>query len=230
MKTLQENKDIIDAYTWYGRMGTFLYKEESKENIRPIAFADVYGNEAPELIFMKPCFIEDGAYDNSIANLVVCTFEDSVIKTLYDKDLDWMYPYGTDYCVFTGKDRSLYIYQGIGDAGWTYHYYCLTASNDSMSVKDDITENALSNEPKYYQFDSEISKEEYETIRSTYYDNMDNILIGTHRRDLTLDQYANEHGATALTYDEAVKELEMLLGTNHNTESSSTVSESFGNT
>ena len=105
--------------------------------VYPVALADVYGDEVPELIFMRG----SSASNNDtyfVANLVVCTYEDSMVKTLYDEKLDLQVAGGTNFCVFTGKDKCLYRYDGIGDEGWEYNYSCLTGSNGIMSETDKI--------------------------------------------------------------------------------------------
>ncbi|MDO4804001.1 MAG: hypothetical protein Q4A32_04195 [Lachnospiraceae bacterium] len=213
LKVLQDNRDVIAAYAW---------QNESYENDRltygtvyPIALADVYGNEAPELIFMRGSGTSnDGHY--FAANLVVCTCEDSMVKTLYDETLDVQVAGGTNFCVFRGKDGSLYRYDGIGDEGWDYNYSCLKESNGILSEADKIRQETYPDDSyenwidTYYHNDTEISKEDYEKIKSSYYDNLDRILLSGDNDDEVLIRIAQKNGMEALTYDEAVSELTEL--------------------
>ena len=79
---LQENQHYINAYDWQKSD-----PDVTEANSKPVAFADVYGDDTPELLFMRGTAGENGAYYYQ-ADLVVCTYEDETVKTLYDDHLD----------------------------------------------------------------------------------------------------------------------------------------------
>ncbi len=209
---LQENKDRIAAYDWQNEIWTddnFSYGPVS-----PAALADVYGDETPELLFMRTP-ASDSAYTFE-ADLVVCTYEDESAKTLYDDRLDLQVAGGTCFCVFTGKDKSLYIYDSIGDEGVEYNYRRLVASDGAMTVTEKLKHTSYPNDnydafvDTYYKDDAEISKEEYETVKSAYFSSIDRILLEGDNDDEFLVPYAKEHGTDAMSYDDAVAKLRAL--------------------
>ncbi len=229
LKEIQDNKDVISAYTW---------QNESYDNDRltygtvyPIAMADVYGDGKPELIFMRASGTpSNGSYFE--ANLVVDTYEDSEIRTLYDERLDIQVAGGTNFCIFTGMDRSLYRYDGIGDEGWTFNYSRLNESDGALRETDRIKQNTYPDDTyenwtdTYFHNDSEISKDEYERIKKAYYDNLDRILLSGGNDDEVLFTYTERYGQVAMTYDEAVEKLTALSGVSLNKDDSSARTES----
>ena len=99
LAVLQENKRYIIAYDWQKSD-----PDVTEANSKPVAFADVYGDGTPELLFMRGTAGENGAYYYQ-ANLVVCTYEDETVKTLYDDHLDVAVAGGTCCC----GQNSLYL-------------------------------------------------------------------------------------------------------------------------
>lgn len=228
LKILQENKEAIDAYTWQNE--SYVNDRLTYGTVYPVALADVYGDEAPELIFMRGSGASnEGSY--FAANLVVCTYEDSMVKTLYDETLDLQVAGGTNFCVFSGKDKCLYRYDGIGDEGWEFNYSCLTGLNGVMSVTDKLRQETYPDDSyeswidTYYHNDSEISKDEYEEIKRSYYDNLDRILLSGDNDDEVLIRIAQKKGMEALTYDESVSELTALVGSALQNDASASSSE-----
>jgi len=208
---LQDNQHYINAYDWQKSD-----PDETEANSKPVAFADVYGDGTPELLFMRGTAGENGAY-YYLANLVVCTYEDGAVKTLYDENLDVAVAGGTFFCVFAGKDKTLYIYDSIGDEGVDYYYHRLAASGSTLAPVENIahssypTEDYSSMEDTYYIDDTEVSHEDYEKIKSAWYDNTDKILLSSANDDEFLVGLHREQGSEALTYDEAIAKLSGLV-------------------
>ena len=208
---LQENQRYIIAYDWQKSD-----PDVTEANSKPVAFADVYGDDTPELLFMRGTAGENGAYYYQ-ANLVVCTYEDETVKTLYDDLLDVAVAGGTCCCVFAGKDKTLYIYDSIGDEGFDYHYHRLAASGSTLTPVENIshssypTEDYSSMEDTYYIDDTKVSHEDYEKIKSAWYDNTEKILLSSANDDEFLVGLHREQGSEALTYDEAIAKLSGLL-------------------
>ena len=220
---LQENQHYINAYDWQKSD-----PDVTEANSKPVAFADVYGDDTPELLFMRGTAGENGAYYYQ-ANLVVCTYEDETVKTLYDDHLDVAVAGGTCCCVFAGKDKTLYIYDSIGDEGVDYYYHRLAASGSTLVPVENIahssypTEDYSSFEDTYYIDEIVVSHEDYEKIKSAWYDNTDKILLSSANDDEFLVGLHRAQGSEALTYDEAVAKLNGLIP------SSSPVSDSSSN-
>ena len=208
---LQENQHYINAYDWQKSD-----PDVTEANSKPVAFADVYGDETPELLFMRGTAGENGQYYYQ-ANLVVCTYEDETVKTLYDEHLDVAVAGGTCCCVFAGKDKTLYIYDSIGDEGVTYYYHRLAASGSTLAPAENIshssypTEDYSSMEDTYYIDETEVSHEDYEKIKSAWYDNTDKILLSSANDDEFLVGLHRTQGSEALTYDEAIAKLNGLV-------------------
>ena len=208
---LQENQRYIIAYDWQKSD-----PDVTEANSKPVAFADVYGDDTPELLFMRGTAGENGAYYYQ-ANLVVCTYEDGAVKTLYDENLDVAVAGGTCCCVFAGKDKTLYIYDSIGDEGFDYNYHRLAASGSTLTPVENIshssypTEDYSSMEDTYYIDDTKVSHEDYEKIKSAWYDNTEKILLSSANDDEFLVGLHREQGSEALTYDEAIAKLSGLL-------------------
>lgn len=208
---IQENQHYINAYDWQKSD-----PDVTEANSKPVAFADVYGDETPELLFMRGTAGENGQYYYQ-ANLVVCTYEDETVKTLYDDHLDVAVAGGTCCCVFAGKDKTLYIYDSIGDEGVDYYYHRLAASGSTLAPAENIshssypTEDYSSMEDTYYIEETEVPHEEYEKIKSAWYDNTDKILLSSANDDEFLVGLHREQGSEALTYDEAIAKLNELL-------------------
>ena len=211
LAVLQENQRYIIAYDWQKSD-----PDVTEANSKPVAFADVYGDDTPELLFMRGTAGENGAYYYQ-ANLVVCTYEDETVKTLYDDHLDVAVAGGTCCCVFAGKDKTLYIYDSIGDEGVDYYYHRLAASGSTLVPVENIahssypTEDYSSFEDTYYIDEIVVSHEEYEKIKSAWYDNTDKILLSSANDDEFLVGLHREQGSEALTYDEAIAKLSELL-------------------
>ena len=211
LAVLQENQRYINAYDWQKSD-----PDVTEANSKPVAFADVYGDGTPELLFMRGTAGENGAYYYQ-ANLVVCTYEDETVKTLYDDHLDVAVAGGTCCCVFAGKDKTLYIYDSIGDEGVDYYYHRLAASGSTLAPAENIshssypTEDYSSMEDTYYIEETEVPHEEYEKIKSAWYDNTDKILLSSANDDEFLVGLHREQGSEALTYDEAIAKLSELL-------------------
>ena len=211
---LQENQRYISAYDWQKAD-----LDETQANSKPVALADVYGDGTPELLFMRGTAGENGRYYYQ-ANLVVCTYEDGAVKTLYDENLDVAVAGGTCCCVFSGKDKTLYIYDSIGDEGVTYNYHRLAASGSSLIPAENISHSSYPTEDyssfvdTYYIEKEEVPREEYEKIRSAWFDNTDKILLTSANDDDFLVGLQRDQGSEALTYDEAVAKLNGLIASN----------------
>ena len=207
---LQENQRYITAYDWQRSD-----PDVTEANLKPVAMADVYGDGTPELLFMRGTAGDNNEYYYK-ANLVVSTYEDGTVKNLYDEPLDVAVAGGTFFCVFAGKDKTLYIYDSIGDEGVDYYYHRLAASGSTLAPVENIshssypTEDYSSFEDTYYIDETEVSHEDYEKIRSAWYDNTASILLTSYNDDEFLVGLHRSQGSEALTYDEAIAKLNEL--------------------
>ena len=211
LAVLQENQRYIIAYDWQKSD-----PDVTEANSKPVAFADVYGDGTPELLFMRGTAGEKCAYYYQ-SILSVCTYEDEPVKTLYDDHLDVAVGCGACCCVFAGKDKTLYSDDSIGDEGVDYYYHRLAASGSTLTPVENIshssypTEDYSSFEDTYYIDDIVVSHEEYEKIKSAWYDNTEKILLSSANDDEFLVGLHREQGSEALTYDEAIAKLSGLL-------------------
>ena len=95
----------------------------------------------------------------------------------------------------------------IGDEGVDYYYHRLAASGSTLVPVENIahssypTEDYSSFEDTYYIDDIVVSHEEYEKIKSAWYDNTDKILLSSANDDEFLVGLHREQGSEALTYD-----------------------------
>ena len=207
---LQENQRYINAYDWQRSD-----PDVTEANLKPVALADVYGDGTPELLFMRGTAGDNNEYYYK-ANLVVSTYEDGTVKNLYDEPLDVAVAGGTFFCVFAGKDKTLYIYDSIGDEGVDYYYHRLAASGSALAPVENIshssypTEDYSSFKDTYYIQETEVPQEDYEKIRSAWYDNTASILLTSYNDDEFLVGLHRAQGSEALTYDEAVAKLNEL--------------------
>ena len=211
LSVLQENQRYISAYDW---QRADLDKTEA--NAKPVAIADIYGDGTPELLFMRGTAGENDQYYYQ-ASLVVSTYEDGTVKTLYDAPLDIQVAGGTCCCVFVGKDKTLYVYDSIGDEGVEYNYSRLAASDGALAPAEKLSHSSYPNDDytsfvdTYYIDEVEVPREDYEKIRGAWFDNTDKILLTSANDDDFLIGFEREHGSEALTYDEAIAKLNGLI-------------------
>ena len=210
LNVLQENQRYINAYDWQKAD-----LDVTEASLKPVALADVYGDGTPELLYMRGTAGENNEYYYK-ANLVVSTYEDGTVKTLYDEQLDVAVAGGTFFCVFAGSDKTLYIYSGIGDEGVEYNYTRLAASGSALAPAEKISHSSYPTEDyssfvdTYYIEGAEVPHEDYEKIKSAWYDNTAFILLTSFNDDEFLVGLQREQGSEALTYDEAVAKLKEL--------------------
>lgn len=210
LATLRENESQIRTYDWQNTI--WENDTYSHGTVSPVALADVYGDETPELLFMQ---VTEGGY-SGVANLTICTYEGGEVKTLYNEALDLEVAGGTNYCVFYGKDKSLYIYDSIGDEGIEYKYSRLAPADGAIALAQKLMHSTYPNETydafidTYYIDGDEVSHEDYERVKASYYDNIDKILLSGDNDDEVLIPYAQEHGIEDMTYDEAIAKLTEL--------------------
>ena len=211
LDVLQKNEPFILSYNWQRAD-----LDNTEPVPRPVTFEDVYGDETPELLFMRETDDEDTQYHFK-ASLVVDTYEDGNIKTLYNEPLDLAVAGGTCFCVFVGKDKTLYIYDSIGDEGVEYHYTRLNASGGALTPAQKLSHSCYPNDDytafvdTYYIDEVEVPHEDYEKIRSAWFDNADKILLTSANDDDFLINFEREHGSEALAYADATSALQGLI-------------------
>ena len=137
-----------------------------------VCFADVYGDEAPEMICVQKSIFDTG-YDDGYGpyhkwTRYIYTIQNGKIIDLIGED--W---YATDFlpgalslCIFRHPDsKQIYEYTEGGDGEWTIAYSVYNESAGSLDSKTlfySSIEYGVDSEERYYQENNSISKEEYD--------------------------------------------------------------------
>ncbi len=211
---LRLNEEMIGCYDWQdlqvGEEG--LVKKDAPS---AVAFMDVYGDELPELLFMRADVGANGLHDT--ASLVIYTMGDQNAILLYDDYLDINVAGGTCYSLFTTNDGELWAYSSIGDEGYSYYYKQLVLEGDHFESHTHLYASFYPN-PDYSSFigeyqieDDQVSEELYLEEKEKIYAKVDTILMSSCCDDETLAKDEAESGKTAMTYEEGISYLKLPL-------------------
>ena len=212
---LKEKQKDIEAYTWQ------IYEENPvgrhlKMETKGIAIADVYGDSAPELLF-----IDGSQYDeegNAIhANLHIYSFQDGKpVEIAKKENLDYQVGGGAVYDIFlTENNKRLYIEQSEFDARDTEVLYLLSASSSfplewdkqasysydpEKSFENDATSPQRSDE-EFILYDKPVEKTDYYAFKKRIEEKNPKSLISNFGGE------ENEE-SSAMSYSEALSFLE----------------------
>lgn len=210
LSLIQGEKSKIDKYNW--QRGYYGYGTMTEDMIsKPIAFADVYGDDTPELIYFA-CDDSD-AYD--IANMYIVTYEDGQVKKLFDGYSDGMY--GKSYYLFQQKgDKTLYIREAFGDINWTERYLVLEDGKWGYSLEERYRLNGYQDcefpYNEYYKNGAEaISENEYHSAISSMEKNVEAILMSTKLYSGFGKEFVDKYGCQAMTSNEAIGYLKSIV-------------------
>ena len=212
---LKEKQKDIEAYTWQ------IYEENPvgrhlKMETKGIAIADVYGDSAPELLF-----IDGSQYDeegNAIhANLHIYSFQDGKpVEIAKKENLDYQVGGGAVYDIFlTENNKRLYIEQSEFDARDTEVLYLLSASSSfplewdkqasysydpEKSFENDATSPQRSDE-EFILYDKPVEKTDYYAFKKRIEEKNPKSLISNFGGEENKE-------TSALSYSEAISFLE----------------------
>ena len=149
---LQANKTAINQYNF--QFGLNYVDDDTMEpgkDPEPIAFADINGDDVPELFYM---FDDEGL--GYMGKLSISTYVDGEVKEVYNEVLDAVAASGTTYCLFkTDQQDGFILYSAIGDEGYDYTYSHF-ALPDGELVQDSTL------------IKSEMPNEDYSVTTTTY--------------------------------------------------------------
>ena len=127
---LQSRQEEIRTYTWQMADGEFHYPAGSESNaMKPVALADIQGDDAPELIYIS-------APNQYTADLYISGRTDDVPKELCSfPQWDVCAASGTSYALFKVKDeKTLYAYSYIGDEIGFFSWYRFSERDGSLQA------------------------------------------------------------------------------------------------
>ena len=196
---LEESLGEIKAYNW----------QFDDTEARPIVFADIIGDETPELIYAY----SDNSNGNSSAYMNIYTYSNGDCRLIYPQDEPFFLQ--TDiqqtlgYFFFQPKDeKNLYIsyYKGIS-AFQSYRVYKLTEDNNQYSLDLLVNQDYL--EAPVLQKDGEINGQdvgydEAGKYRDELLDSMANLLMYNGKNPQVYQKYLSSENNQAMTYGEAI--------------------------
>ncbi len=209
---LTEHMQTIAAYDWQNIEWTDegrVYHPDYK-----VAIADVYGDDAPELLYMEGANPTDDGY-YFVASLNIVTLENGELKTLYSEVLDAEVAGGTSFSVFTVKDhKEPVVYYDIGDEGWTWTYLELASGDGILSEAGKAERSEYPNEDytateKTFRIDGEDTDEEsFNAYRQSLLDNFDQLIFFGDVYDEDILKIMDEKGWIGMGYIDALAFLE----------------------
>ncbi len=231
LEILEKNREAILGYDWqYGEVfDEDAYRAVPAAVPTPVAFADVWGDEAPELVYLAVEEQEGWPYG---AGLHVCTWENGEGRELElpsDVVLDGQVGGGSNYRLFqTDGDKGLWIYQIYNGEGYDEYYTHLTAegapeaqftcSHSAWPAADESQPDGWGVEEKWQKLGANCTQESYEAAvpaeaaqaagllmrNAMYYEYMDDV-------ETPEGAFAYPQGS-AMSYNEAVEYLRGELG------------------
>ena len=129
---LNDYQTQIRNYIWQMADGIFHYPQGSEPAaLKPVALADIQGDENPELIFAA-------APQMGMAGLHIFGWQDGSLQDLCSfENWDANAASGTSFCLFqTEGDKTLYAYSYIGDEIGFYHCYRFTPDSGKLLAED----------------------------------------------------------------------------------------------
>ena len=127
---LQSRRDTILDYNWQMSDGEFHYPAGSEPDaMKPIALADIQGDDAPELIYIS-------APNQYTADLFITGWKDGASKELCSfPQWDVCAASGTSYALFKVKgEKTLYAYSYIGDEIGFFSWYRFSEQDGALQA------------------------------------------------------------------------------------------------
>ena len=151
LTALDSHAEMIDMYArWY---------EEINYAIYPVAFADVYGDETPEMIFVEA----DETYPWSESYLTILTYQGGQVSTLLRESWDFYAGSMLTYTLFQSADgKTLYADTGYSTSQQVTERYVFSESAGALTMEQvkelpSMDELVLSNR---YAVDAAMTREE----------------------------------------------------------------------
>lgn len=225
---LAANREDILGYDWQKGM---IFDEETYETrpadtATPVVFADVWGDEAPELLYAASVETEGYRY---FAQLHIVTFENGEARELGGDlalSLDGQVGGGDNYRLFrTEADKGLWIYQIHYSEGYEEDYVHLTAEGEleaqfTCSHSEYPIENGAGEwitQGEWEKLGANCSQESYEASVPSQEEQTKGMLMRNAEyyeysddAEIPEDEYLYPQGS-AMTYDAAVAYLRDLL-------------------
>ncbi len=123
LTALDSHAEMIDMYArWY---------EEMNYAIAPVAFADVYGDETPEILFVEA----DETYPWSESYLTILTYQDGQVVTLLRESWDFYAGSMLTYTLFQSADgKTLYADTSYSTSQQVTELYVFSESGGALSM------------------------------------------------------------------------------------------------
>ena len=215
---LKEKQEEIEAYTWQQ------YEEDQNGmslqlETKGIALANVYGDNAPELLFIDA--EENNGEETAVrASLHIYSFQDGKpVEIAKKENLDYQVGGGAVYDIFlTEKNKRLYIEQSEFDARDTEVLYLLSASSSfplewdkqasysydpEKSFENDATSPQRSDE-EFILYDKPVEKADYYAFKKRIEEEMPKSLISNFGEE-------QKKETSAMSYSEAISFLEKQM-------------------
>lgn len=212
LNLIQGEKSKMDKYNW--QRGYYGYGTMTDDMIsRPVAFADVYGDDTPELIY----FAYNDSYGYDYADMHIVTYEDGKVKQLFEGYADSEVAGGTNYYLFQLKgEKTLYLYDAFGDINWIEDY-CIFEDSDKGLIKSEkyrkvnIGEAEFPYSEYYQEKINAISESTFEKAIESMQNNTATIIMSTKFSNGFAKNFVEEKGCTAMTSDEAIEYLKSIV-------------------
>lgn len=212
-EVLESYKTQIDNYYWQYEYD--YSTKTAKEEQTPITFADVTGDDVPEMILIR-----SEQNEASIAQMDIYSFDGTKAKRIFGTDMeeyggwDINAASGTSYYLFTTKKGTLYAYSGFGDESYTDSYIKFTVDDSGMLQKsttwtrrkgpnDDYSATVVTCQKN----GSEITEDKYNAQVEKLQKNFDTLLMYNGQGKDKAKEVLGTLDDTAMTYDEAMEYL-----------------------
>ena len=121
---LDSRRAQIDAYVgWYESFG---------QTVRPVAVADVFGDDTPELI----CVEADEVYPESVSYLTVLTWQDGQVVSLLRESWDFFAGSMLSYTLYQGADgKTLYADTSYFTSQTVIEQFCLEERGGALTLR-----------------------------------------------------------------------------------------------
>ena len=213
---LEQDRSDILLYTW--QHGYYGYGAQTDEELpRPVVFCDVWGDELPEMIYLK-C---SGSEWSTSLNIV--TWDKGRLRSLFSETWDVLVAGGFRYYLYQlAGERSLYAFTSSGDESWTRAYLAFVPDDAGDLSRQTLLkdyDHPGSTEETYSQRFRDcslnglpVSEEEYELAEEQIRAGTSAILMFSAGVGDYAPAFVAAHGCPAMSCDEAVAWLRERLG------------------
>ncbi len=218
---LTDEKHLIDRYTW--QKGYYGYGDLTEINkSKPVVFADIYGDEIPELIF----FEYNNKYGYDYADMYIYTFENGQLKKLFDKYGVSIVGGAVNYVLFQiNGEKTLYMHESFAEEYQEEKYYSFEENEDGLtrveklrmsSYPDFIDGTVIYNKSFFENGTEEISEEKYLDYINLYETNLASVLMHTGAESNMIKGFIEWYGCPEKTSQEALEYLKKKVGNKYN--------------